>query len=643
MNYNKEIIRMLSLSSFFKDNTNIKDNAKYLLFEPIIFDELYKNPKKSKILSDDIKNILNKDISSAETIITSLIQEKSICIQRDLLSISDEESVRSRLDKYISIKNEHTNIWNKITETYLNTFDGKDVHKLTVDKDFYLFFNKIFDNKNGEVYDSDVRISLFLEDCYTKNEKYLNVIQNIIQGLAITKSFGTNEDLSMQNNKPTIYCCNRFIGHTFGWCSDIKYKTAKLILKILKEHNFEIKIHDITLEALIDSINSYRNTSPQNVRPNTYFYDMKLCGNNKDAFCVDIMNRNDIYSSTREKIKDIGIKSIDQIKNISVDTNDELYKKINKSRNKIYANTQTTEYDDNLNQSQTKYDYKIIKNYNMHQHTNEDVLVNMREMFLTNQYPIYHNVLYTSGRLYEPIMSVQRFFTAFLLGNIMDNYNKNLETIKTIILNKSIDILDKKVSKFLADAIDKKISDEDRRLLIAYASENIEDNNNLKHIEKDNWDVYATLTRLHNLEKKTVELETEHNSLKEQFKTNDSEQKKINAKQKRQLKNLENKLENRDKIIKSIIMVILIVLMFFIFNYFFQKYFDVSKKITSIPVFIIQFIPKPIYEFAVWGINKILALIPTSITAFILNKMYDGLLNIIKNKYKSFKKKGNTK
>lgn len=460
MNYEERLINVLMLSSFYKEKPN-KERFKYLLLEPIIIISIDNAKEISKQeLIEYINELFDYKTNVSEKIVdyfhhssNSLKYNKSN--KSYSLNILNNE-INNKLNeyRYIYLSNQ-----NKIKE--LKSFILDKINKeLSLEEDIleslYKFFMKSFtvNDKDTPLSYSDIdkNIANVLSECYEKRESYIDIFKNIVKGMAILKSIQNYKNSNfIDDKKPIIYLDNIFISNIFGWCEYIYFDSALLILETLKEFKFDIAIHEITIDLILEHINNARNIPANSVdMKSSFYYMVHFDYSNKKV--VDIMScpLQNIQNIVIRKIEENNIKIKKGMHLIDIETNKELCEKIHRFRKNL--NEQKGDYR-NIKDKQTLYDATIIKCFNKNDRTKINKLSNMQEIFLTYQRAIINNTAFkTDYTLYNPIMNVNAFMNLLLLETIISNISNiklNENLINIFIINSYSPILSSEFTNFM--------------------------------------------------------------------------------------------------------------------------------------------------------------------------------------------------
>lgn len=564
MNYEERLINVLMLSSFYKEKPN-KERFKYLLLEPIIIisiDNAKEISKQEMIeyineLFDYKTNVSEKIVDYFHHSSNSLKYNKSN--KSYSLNILNNE-INNKLNeyRYIYLSNQ-----NKIKE--LKSFILDKINKeLSLEEDIleslYKFFMKSFtvNDKDTPLSYSDIdkNIANVLSECYEKRESYIDIFKNIVKGMAILKSIQNYKNSNfIDDKKPIIYLDNIFISNIFGWCEYIYFDSALLILETLKEFKFDIAIHEITIDLILEHINNARNIPANSVdMKSSFYYMVHFDYSNKKV--VDIMScpLQNIQNIVIRKIEENNIKIKKGMHLIDIETNKELCEKIHRFRKNL--NEQKGDYR-NIKDKQTLYDATIIKCFNKNDRTKINKLSNMQEIFLTYQRAIINNTAFkTDYTLYNPIMNVNAFMNLLLLETIISNIS-NIKLIDIFIINSYSPILSSEFMNFINKTLSEtSFNEEEKDELLAL----INDKDRKHFIIENGIDHKKTLTYIREREKekdkkieetnkKVEETNIENEKIRKDKEKSESEKNKV-LKENERLINIIKKKEIGDKIDK---------------------------------------------------------------------------------------------
>lgn len=564
MNYEERLINVLMLSSFYKEKPN-KERFKYLLLEPIIIISIDNAKEISKQeLIEYINELFDYKTNVSEKIVdyfhhssNSLKYNKSN--KSYSLNILNNE-INNKLNeyRYIYLSNQ-----NKIKE--LKSFILDKINKeLSLEEDIleslYKFFMKSFtvNDKDTPLSYSDIdkNIANVLSECYEKRESYIDIFKNIVKGMAILKSIQNYKNSNfIDDKKPIIYLDNIFISNIFGWCEYIYFDSALLILETLKEFKFDIAIHEITIDLILEHINNARNIPANSVdMKSSFYYMVHFDYSNKKV--VDIMScpLQNIQNIVIRKIEENNIKIKKGMHLIDIETNKELCEKIHRFRKNL--NEQKGDYR-NIKDKQTLYDATIIKCFNKNDRTKINKLSNMQEIFLTYQRAIINNTAFkTDYTLYNPIMNVNAFMNLLLLETIISNIS-NIKLIDIFIINSYSPILSSEFMNFINKTLSEtSFNEEEKDELLAL----INDKDRKHFIIENGIDHKKTLTYIREREKekdkkieetnkKVEETNIENEKIRKDKEKSESEKNKV-LKENERLINIIKKKEIGDKIDK---------------------------------------------------------------------------------------------
>ncbi len=466
MDYKDILINIMNLSYFH----NKKTTTQYLLLEPIIIRKIHISLGISKEeLIKYISNFFNNNDSISEQIIIYYSSSKIIQYDKQKnIYIINSNYKNDLLSQYEQIYVENSNKINSIESFFINNI--KNIEYNNILEDIHNFFIKslnIYDNYDNNTNPSnmDQMIAIILNEMKDRdNTFYLDIIKNIIKGLIILKAVLNNNKCNLlKNKKPRIYLDNIFITNLFVWCEQSYYKSSILILETLKTLKFDIFIHSITLELILDYVYSARKINVNRIKRNSLFYNILYFDyNNKNAVDVSSCSIHFIKNIIIEALNKYGIKILKDINYKSKKENKKLYNKIHNDRKHI--NRKRKKRDD-LREKQTLYDYTIILYYNKVNFSEINRLYNMQNIFLTFQNAILNNVLYKTEDLYTPIMNVNNFMNLLLLETVISNMEEYSSLVDITIINSYSKILNHSFNIFINNVYkDMHIKDRDQLL-----------------------------------------------------------------------------------------------------------------------------------------------------------------------------------
>ncbi|WIH87828.1 hypothetical protein [Brachyspira pilosicoli] len=580
MDYKDILINILSLSYFYNKNTN----TQYLLLEPIVMRKIHNNLDISKEeLIKYISNFFNSNTSISEQIMTYYISSKIIQYNKQKnIYVINTNYKNDLLSQYEQVYLENSNKINSIESFFINNI--KNIKYNNILEDIYNFFVRylnIYDDYHNDNNPSDVEqiIAIILNEMKDQdNEYYLDIIKSIIKGLIILKAvLNNNKSNLLKNKKPRIYLDNIFVTNLFTWCEPSYYESSILILETLRNLKFDIFIHSITLELILDYVHSARQINVNMIKRNSLFYNILYIDyNNKNA--VDISNCpiHSIKNVIIEALSKYGIKILSDINYKSKEENKKLYDKIHNDRKLI--NMKRKKRDD-LREKQTLYDYTIILYYNKVDLSEINRLYNMQNIFLTFQNAILNNVLYKTKDLYTPIMNVNNFMNLLLLETVILNIEDYSNLINIAIINSYSNILNHSFNVFVNNVYnDMRIKNKDQLLDLVLDPEGrrliIENKLNPIKTQRE------LINKIKTLEE---ELKNKDEELKNKLKNKDEE---LENKLKNKDEELENKLKIKDSetdlkiknykkdkfIFKLVLIILLSILLFIISDAYIAKY-----------------------------------------------------------------------
>ena len=612
MDYQERIINILMLSDFYKKQNF--DRGGYLLLEPIIIR-----------LIGDKKNIIRKDLISY---ISDFILSNDLIIEQILDRFFDLSNLLmyNKKNKCYYLNLSDSKIVNKINEynsLYLSYksdmlefkifLENNIDQNISIEKDIYEYIYHFFvdsflceANTTSNYSNIDKNIANILNECYEKNIKYILIFKKIIQGIAIIKAMQTYKKSNViMENKPTLYVDNVFISNIFGWCDDMYQENDLLALNILRdEFNFKIAIHEITIDLLLDYVDTAINLPQNKIDITSLFYYIRYPNYlNDNVFNINDYNISDINNAMIERIKEhhkIEIKK--GLNYILPEDHKVLYDNVHNFRKNL--NLERGNYRD-INEKQTIYDVTIINRHSKLDRTKINSLQNMYEIFLTHQRAIINNTIYKPKyNLYNPIMNIKLFINLLLVETIINNIKQSNELLNIIVINYYSKILSSEFVHFINKTInDTNISDKDRKellslivdkdrknMVIKYGSNHLEI---LEKIKNDRNDLNEKINLNEKaLEEKDKALEEKDKALEEKDKALEEKDRALKEKDmiifRNQLeeehKQKRIRIDNIRKCIKikNILLIIIPIIIFLILLIIFRSYiFNIVSIILS--------------------------------------------------------------
>lgn len=522
-----KIILLLILSNFFKEkNQKIKD--KFLLLEPLIFYFLQNEKEYNRT---DLFNLL-KEFYIEDNIINNLLEyfasHKSIDYNRysDVYKLNDDI-------KYLNTMLIKANTdWVEFSSDAKNIIEKNNlvnINNLNFDESFFFYFYNVFDNNiinNNNNNEINLDISIIIEDMKKKhgnNNKYFNIIENIINGIAIIKSISyvKNEN----KNIIKIYLDNVFVCNILGWCDNIRHKNSLSIIQYLKNNGFTIRIHRETLELVYINVSKYISAKKKNknIKVGTLYHYLQSPDPKNDYLNLNQLPLSTIKDNIIKKLKDNYVEIDTDYLDIKIDCFDSLYRNIDSKRQEMYIKKQQSiefgEIEIWPSKEQTDYDYQIIKYYiekNNKLISSDSVL---DELFLTYQSAILGSLPYNQNEyIYSYIMWIKQFIKISVLDNILHNITSNISLYKGLIFDYFNNILSNEVIEKLHDIINNQnISNDDRKMILGFAA----DNNHWKDIIiNESEEIINSIKKqddkIEELKKTNKELNCIMNELKEQ-------------------------------------------------------------------------------------------------------------------------------
>lgn len=559
MKHEKIILNMLLLSEFTKLESNSTDKHRFLLLEPLIIDLLDgEKAKTHKNILDDLDSF-KPDNNTIYNLLEKYKDDKIIFNKdQNLYSLEKSEKVKDKISKYNKKRETKKSEWNTFKNYALRVISKSkhtSINEFNIDEHFFNFYTEILytnipDMPNRKLFNKDVNIEigLFLEECHkNENSECFLVMENLLQGIFRTKAVLCGINGLNSGKLPIIYLDNVFMSNLFGWCNNMHYYSCKMIFEQLKSNKFKLKIHNETFDIIIKSIRKCKKmiANKRSISYDTYFHYMKNIEPNNIVFDINKIPLANMNNSLIEKLKEYEIAYDPDELGIDADSNDPKYTEIENARKQINDAYYVSE-------SQTDYDYKIVKNYGTNTSISENTLSNMKEIFLTYQQAIIKSAYNNSEDItYTPIMSVRKFSKLLLLENSVNN-NNNSKLLQAIIKETYSNDLSKSIIDFLTKVLeDAHISDPDKKLIIAHS------------LDTDNWGDILTadsikdiLTDLKSKDGQIKQLEEDKKEIAEksniEFKNREEEhnkklQKALYDKDEEHNRKLEKAIDDRDK------------------------------------------------------------------------------------------------
>lgn len=381
---------------------------------------------------------------------------------------------------------------------------------------------------------------------YEHSYQGLDTIKNIIKGMIIIKAIENYKQSSLkEKNKPRIYLDNIFITNLFGWCDAPFYESSILTLEILNEFNFQVCVHNITLELVLDYLVSAKNYQ-NNLTVNSLFYNIiNPDYNNKNHIQTrtkDLVNiKNDIFKA----LENYNIKIIDNFFLKKESDDPELYKRVHESRqsrNVLKGGSGV------ISEKQTLYDFTIILLYQNLNITKSN-LNNIDTIFITYQKPITENIDYKEYNLYSKIMPVSTFINLLLLESIILNIQEIDKFIDIVLINSYSNVLHSEFINYINNVQKEvNITEEEKNPLLMLKT----DKDKKDIIIKNDSNPTLILEELNEREKKLIE-------------------KKDKEKQEALYEN-EKKYKRGKFIFKVVIIILLSILLFIVSNTYLAPY-----------------------------------------------------------------------
>ena len=477
-----KIILLLILSNFFKEK-NQKIKNKFLLLEPLIFYFLQNEKEYNRT---DLFNLL-KEFYIEDNIINNLLEYFASHKSIDYNRYSDVYKLNDNI-KYLNTMLVKSNTdWVEFSSDAKNIIEKNNlvnINNLNFDESFFFYFYNVFDNNiinsNNNNNEINLDISIIIEDMKKKhgnNNKYFDIIENIINGIAIIKSvsYVQNEN----KNIIKIYLDNVFVCNILGWCDNIRHKNSLSIVQYLKNNGFTIRIHRETLELVYVNVSKYLSAKNKNknIKVGTLYHYLQSPDPKNDYLNLNQLPLSTIKDNIIKKLKDNYVEIDTNYLDIKIDCFDSLYRNIDSKRQEMYRKKQQSiefgEIEVLPSKEQTDYDYQIIKYYiekNNKLISSDSVL---DELFLTYQSAILGSLPYNQNEyIYSYIMWVKQFIKISVLDNILCNITSNISLYKGLIFDYFNNILSNEVINKLHNIINNQnISDDDKKMLLGFAAD----------------------------------------------------------------------------------------------------------------------------------------------------------------------------
>ena len=469
IDYKDILTNILNLSDFY--HREKKEKGQYLLLEPIIIYKVGSDPEISK---QELANYITNFFIDKNNIILKIIDYYQ---SERIINFNTEKSTYklNYIDKnveelFAKYKLLYSNNYNKINDLcswFIQNIDSNIIKSINISENIYTFLqdtlnNKIDVNNVSIIYKN---IANILDSLYSNNFIYLDTIKDILKGMIILKAVENYKKSTFLNKKKIrIYLDNIFITNLFGWCENPFYESSILTLEILKEFNFEICIHNITLELILDYLISAKNIQ-YNLSPSSLLYNIIHPDfNNKNLIQtrnIDVIN---IKDEILNKLEEYDIKIIPNFVLKENIENNELFSKIHSDRQKINIEKGGEGF---IYDRQTLYDFTIILLYKNITVKKSDIN-SMDSIFLTYQKAIINNSYYKEYNLYSPIMSITTFINLLLLENVISNIQEIDKLLNIIFINSYSQILHKEFIKYINNiSVETNITDKEKNSLLA--------------------------------------------------------------------------------------------------------------------------------------------------------------------------------
>ena len=447
MDYKDILINILCLSYFHNKNTS----TQYLLLEPIVIRKIF---LENSISKEDFKKYMLHFIND-ETIVEQIFNyyiSNKLIINKNNCCVINNLYDKEKINQYNAIYTENSNYINSI-ETFLIKEIDKDIIKnKNILEYFYSFLINILIIDNDlktSISDIDRIISFTINEVITnENNNYRNIIRNIIKGIVILKAVkNSTKSNILESNKIRIYVDNIFITNLFAWCEEVYHNSTILTLQALQLLDFDVSVHDITVELITRYVESAKKQNINKIRRNSLAYNIIFGDYNNKKF-VDVRKSPPylINNIIIENITNNGIKIVKGFKYEDKEKNIELYNKIHDTRKKINLLKKKR---NSLEEKQTLYDYTIILLYDSIDYSVINKLTNMKNIFLTFQNAIINNVIYKTTDLYKPIMNTNIFVNLLLIESIVSNIQKYSNLVDIIVTNSYAQILGDSINTFI--------------------------------------------------------------------------------------------------------------------------------------------------------------------------------------------------
>ncbi|WP_297277606.1 hypothetical protein [uncultured Brachyspira sp.] len=560
LDYKYILTNILNIANFYSKEK--KEKGQYLLLEPIIVHLVGRSGEISKKeLESSINSFFQSDNNITIKIIDFYTSKKIINLNRenDTYSLYNSEEVINLFNNYNNLYNENYFKINELSTIFLQNISKSVEETINVTKNLYHFFNDTLNNNVDNTNLIYKNIANILNLLYEHSYQGLDTIKNIIKGMIIIKAIENYKKSSLkEKNKPRIYLDNIFITNLFGWCDAPFYESSILTLEILNEFNFQVCVHNITLELVLDYLVSAKNYQ-NNLTVNSLFYNIiNPDYNNKNHIQTrtkDLVNiKNDIFKA----LENYNIKIIDNFFLKKESDDPELYKRVHESRqsrNVLKGGIGV------ISEKQTLYDFTIILLYRNLNITKSN-LNNIDTIFITYQKPITENIDYKEYNLYSKIMPVSTFINLLLLESIISNIQEIDKFIDIVLINSYSNVLHSEFINYINNVQKEvNITEEEKNTLLMLKT----DKDKKDIIIKNDSNPTLILEELNEREKKLIEKKDKEKQ--EALDKKDREKKEALDKKDKEKQDAlyENeKKYKRDKLIFKVVIIILFSILLFI-------------------------------------------------------------------------------
>ena len=484
VDYKDILTNILNLSDFY--HREKRGKSQYLLLEPIIINKIGIDPNITK---NELKEYLDiffiNDNNITEKIIDFYVSTKKILYDKNnssyILNFNNAD-INEKHRMYNNMYNLNLQEINDICHFFMSNI--RDDIYFDISENIYRFLletinNNIDINNINNIYKN---IANLLNKLYDSMNKYISVIKNIIKGIIILKSI---ENWKYSNfistKKPKIYVDNMFITNLFAWCDYPFHNSTLLTLETLKEFNFEICVHNITVDLILEYVELAQKQKNNIHNNNLQYYIINTDYNNKNALLVKNKELINIKEDIINKINEHSINIIDNFFWKNKEENIELFNKIHEDREKI--NIERGIQND-IAEKQTLYDFTVILLYKDINVKKGNTLSSMENIFLTYQKAIIKNRYNKKYNLYSKIMNTNVFMNVLLLEAIISNIQNIDKLINIALINSYSSILNQEIINYINNVHNEITITEEERKTLLYLPIDKEDRNLI--IENDN-------------------------------------------------------------------------------------------------------------------------------------------------------------